>query len=285
MPSTFAQVIVALSAAFATGVKVEIYYGPYCPNSANYLSMYVQPFLYANIPGVTVTMLPFIQNDLQTQQFPANCPSNMPGNPCTVLPAPMCALQPFLAAMPAALTPKYKAAINFAICDLIHANHGAPATLTHTQADIQKCATDSQADWISISGCMANPVADEAFKARVVAANAQVNAHPGKIAPFVFVDGEMIDNTQALLTAVCAKLPGDAQCAAALATSAYEVGVPVSRFHGAPRWVAWTGAVSMIAGVAFVASRVLTWHADSNLRDHESRSLARRLDEPESPKE
>merc|ERR1719215_1303591 len=133
--------------------------------------MFVQPLLYADIPGVAVTMLPFIQNDPQSQQFPANCPNTMPGNPCNVLPAPMCALQPFLAAMPAALTPQYTSAINFAICDLIHANHGAPATLTHTEADIHKCATDNRADWATISACMANPTANAEFKARAVAAN------------------------------------------------------------------------------------------------------------------
>merc|ERR1719507_1551406 len=109
--------------------------------------------------------------------FPANCPDSFPQDPCGVLAAPMCALQDFV--MPAAPTPEYTAAINFAICDLIHANHGAPATLTHAQADIQKCAVDNKANWGVIAGCMASPLASEDFKARVQAANAEVNQYPG----------------------------------------------------------------------------------------------------------
>mmetsp|Transcript_87889 Transcript_87889/g.221713 ORF Transcript_87889/g.221713 Transcript_87889/m.221713 type:complete len:293 (-) Transcript_87889:86-964(-) len=285
MLDTFAKFIITLSAASATGVKVEIYYGPDCPDSAAYLAMYVQPFLYANIPGVNMTVLPFIKNDPHTNEFPADCPGTVILNhPCAVLPAPMCAFQPWLKEMPAELTMEYKDAINFAICDVAFANSQAPATFTHTQADIDRCASHTGAEWYNISVCMADPVADEDFKAMMVAANAQVKEHRGKSTPFIFVDDELINNTQALLDAVCAKLPDNAKCAAAHATNLYEVELQVSRFYGAPQWLAWTGAVSTIVGVALMASRTITWYNHRNLRDQEGHSLVH-IDELESPKE
>lgn len=249
----FRLIAVACLASQAIAITIEVYYGPYCPNSANYLSMYLQPFLEANIPGAQFTVLPYAI-DPAIGTMPTPCPSPFPGSPCGVLAAPMCALQPFASMMPMALTPEYKAAINFAICDLIHANHGAPAMLTHTPADIQKCAADNHFASAASTNCMAAPTPMPAYVEKLMAGHSRLPG--GKIAPFVFIDGTYTENNVPLITAVCNKLGRIPQCVAAQALGAFETGRPVLEGRTVPLLLGFLGCAAAAAAAAFAATRV-----------------------------
>lgn len=236
----------------ASAVHLEVYYGPYCPNSANYLTRSVRPLIDAKIPGLVMTMLPYAIEP-STGSMPRPCPSHEEGTPCGVLAAPLCALQPFVASMPHALTPDFAHAADFAICDLVHANHGAPAFLMHTQADIATCAHTSGADWDSIADCMAAAVPSRAYVERLEEANARLP--PGRIAPFVFVNGAFVENTEPLLPRICAAEGNSAECNAAFEYyRLFDSDIPqVSRRSS---WIAACGlGSSLVALAALTASR------------------------------
>lgn len=265
----------------ARGVLVEVYYGPSCPSSATYLANSMQPFLDAGIPDVVLTVLPYTV-DPATHALPRPCPSDVSGSPCGVLAAPLCALSPFLASMPSALTPEYMAALKFAVCDLIHASHGAPAWLTHTPTDIQQCSANNGADWGAISGCMAHAVASSLYVAQITAVDAKLP--PGTVAPWVFVDGQLVETTTPLATAVCRKLGAIPACLPFIGASEVtgEVAPLSAHVAGSAPMLALPPLVLAVGAAAFLVGRAAARRqAEPEAEDEEERRLLFRVDHRE----
>jgi len=260
-----------LQSSPATALNVEVYYGPYCPNSANYMSMHLRQLLDADLPNVSLTVVPYAV-DPATGAMPQPCPSRTPGTPCGALAAPLCALQPFVPGMPHALTTDFKQAINFAFCDLVHANPGAPAELTHTMEDMATCAGWSGADWNMIQRCMENVAPSGAYVEKISSANGRLP--PGKTSPFVFVDGQFTENTEPLLPRVCRAVAPIPTCEAALANKLFTSGrLHFRAHHGTFDWMLPACAFGVVTGAALLLSLSCKSRPKTTLRDESTRRL------------
>jgi len=196
----------ALLLPAAAGVTVEILYGPYCPNSANYLASNM-PALFDSGLDVQLTVLPYVLDKNYGGMPDITGPMcKVEGMPCHYLPAPLCALQPL--AMPTPLS-SVQSAVNFAVCDLLHANPSAPQEFRHRPRDIQQCAEQAGLDFGPVQACMQQPVPTQAYLTKIMELDAKLPS--GMVAPFMWVDGEYVDTMQApdLMEEVCNRLPAE----------------------------------------------------------------------------
>jgi len=272
-PASLLSIAAALFSQHAAAVHLEVYYGPYCPNSASYLSINVKPMLDMAIPGLVLTMLPYAL-DPATGVMPTPCPSRFPGTPCGVLAAPLCALQPFVSSLPHAMTPDYVSATKFAICDLVHANHGAPAFMTHTKDDIHRCAEQSDADWGAIEACLPGVTASAAYIAKMTKANERLPG--GKMAPFIFVDGQFVENAdpEPLWQRICRLSGPNDACDNALASGLFEANPLVAPSH---TWHQWATPLFGFGGLVGAVLVLAVVRPSAKGRKKEEPADARRL--------
>jgi len=246
----------ALLARGASANLLEVYYGPYCPNSANWMGSYLQPLLtpqfWGQLPQLQMVVLPYAM-DPATGQMPAQCPNRAENNmsPCGTLAAPMCALQQFTAPQP--YSAFFVQRVNFAICDVTHANHGRPAMLTHTPNDMAVCAQQSQMPWdANIQGCVANGMPTPQYIGKMAQANGKIP--PGVTAPFILFDGVPLSNTEPLLQQICPKMGNPPACAAAGVTRLYDGGAAAVGALPSGNWAALIAAGAVVSAAAGLAA-------------------------------
>lgn len=217
-----AALLLLATASSAAPVHLEIYYGPMCSHCMFFLSQMLPALFKARLPGnmVEITLMPYTLNNDGTE--PTSCTSR--GEPCHFLSPPLCAIQAVPQPAPIDLPAMYSA-YQFMICDLGHANAASP--VPQTPATIQACAAATHVGTPAWQNCVAANSQPPQFFDKMRSAYARMSGMHGLMAPFIFINGELVSCEQPgmcsgilttgglrpfpqpapLLRVICSKLP------------------------------------------------------------------------------
>lgn len=178
----------------ANNVSLSVFYGATCIHCLAFLQVAVLPLLHAKLPGdrVQLSVIPWVPDPLSKD----NCITSLP---CNYARSALCELNSTTAEPANINSSDVNKSVEFTFCALQNAVKGATPP-EHAEA-LPRCAKRAGLSWSADQGLQScteggggwELLQSASYRDRIEAAREKLIQHPHQVAPFIFLNGQILD--------------------------------------------------------------------------------------------